>query len=51
MVEFKKNDSREILYLVILAYPIKAVYYTVVVHVFNLQEKTTSTVDKDNESV
>ena len=30
---------------------LKAVYYTVVVHNFNLQEKTTSTVDEDNKSV
>ena len=30
---------------------LKAVYYTVVVHNSNLQEKSTSTVDKDNKSV
>ena len=30
---------------------LKAVYYTIAVHNFNLQEKTTSKVDKDNKSV
>jgi hypothetical protein len=30
---------------------LKAVYYTVIVHNFNLQEKTTSTVDEYNKSV
>ena len=35
----------------VLCRPLKAVSYTVVVHNFNLQEKTTSTVDEDNKSV
>ena len=30
---------------------LKAVYYTFVVHNFNLQQKTTSTVDEDIKSV
>ena len=30
---------------------LKSVYYIVIVHNFDLQEKTTSTVDKDNKSV
>ena len=29
---------------------VKAVYYKIVVHIFDLQEKTTSTVDKDNKT-
>ena len=36
------------MFLAILGFPfnlLKAVYYTVVVHNFNLQEKTTSTVE------
>ena len=42
------KSTRKIQFLKI---QLKAVYYTTLVHNFNLQEKTTSTVDEDNKSV
>jgi hypothetical protein len=45
------NVSMELFIVRIENFSLKAVYYTIVVHKFNLQEKTTSTVDNDNKSV